>query len=101
MLINKTAASKALPYEYITTYEDKFMDGVVAGLIDGDRTIGGYKNRQCQIRIASESLCHQISTYLKKHNVFCGDRTPHIYSSANSFEQKLPLFGIAFTLTNE
>lgn len=101
MLINKTAASKALPYEYITTYEDKFMDGVVAGLIDGDGTIGGYKNRQCQIRIASESLCHQISTYLKKHNVFCGDRTPHIYSSANSFEQKLPLFGIAFTLTNE
>lgn len=100
MLIGKTAAFKALPQDG-SFYPDEFMDGVVAGLIDGDGTIGGYKNRQCQIRIASETLCHQISTYLKKHNVFCGDRTPHIYSSSNSFKQKLPLFGIAFTLTNE
>ena len=100
MLINKTAAFKALPQDG-SFYPDEFMDGVVAGLIDGDGTIGGYQNRQCQIRIASETLCHQISTYLKKHNIFCGDRTPYIYSSSKSFKQKLPLFGIAFTLTNE
>ena len=100
MLIGKTAAFKALPQDG-TFYPDEFMDGIVAGLIDGDGTIGGYKNRQCQIRIASEALCHQISTYLKKHNVFCGDRTPYIYSSPDSFKQKIPLFGIAFTLTNE
>lgn len=100
MLIGKTAAFKALPADY-NRYPAKFMDGVVAGLIDGDGAIGGYKHRQCQIRIASEELCHQISTYLKQYNVFCGDRTPFIYKSNNSFEQKLPLFGIAFTLTNE
>lgn len=100
MLIGKTAAYKALPIDYIS-YPDTFMDGVVAGLIDGDGTIGGYKNRQCQIRVASEELCHQISHYLKKHNVFCGDRTPYLYKSKYSFGQKLPLFGIAFTLTNE
>ena len=100
MLIGKTAAFKALPIDY-NTYPTDFMDGVVAGLIDGDGTIGGYKHRQCQIRIASEELCHQISTYLKRFNVFCGDRTPHIYKGKHSFIQKLPMFGIAFTLTNE
>ena len=100
MLIGKTAAFKALPIDY-NTYPTDFMDGVVAGLIDGDGTIGGYKHRQCQIRIASEELCHQISTYLKRFNIFCGDRTPHIYKGKHSFTQKLPMFGIAFTLTNE
>lgn len=100
MLIGKTAAFKALPVDY-NTYPIEFMNGVVAGLIDGDGTIGGYKNRQCQIRIASEELCHQISTYLKRFNIFCEDRTPHIYHGPNSFIQKLPLFGIAFTLTDD
>jgi intein/homing endonuclease len=100
MILGKTSAFKVLPEDYLD-YPSDFMNGVVAGLIDGDGTIGGYKNRQCQIRITSETLCHQISDYLKRYDVFCGDRTPHIYKSNSSFEQKLPLFGIAFTLTNE
>lgn len=100
MLLNKTAAYKQLPDNYMRLPVE-FMDGVVAGLIDGDGTIDGYKNRHCQIRIASELLCHQISIYLQYRGVFCGDRTPHIYSSNESFKQKLPLFGIGFTLTNE
>lgn len=100
MLLNKTAAFKQLPSNYMRL-PTVFMDGVVAGLIDGDGTIDGYKNRHCQIRIASELLCHQISSYLQYKGIFCGDRTPHIYHSEKSFSQKLPLFGIGFTLTNE
>ncbi len=100
ILINTTSVSKKLPSDFLF-YPVEYLDGIVAGLIDGDGTIGGYKNRQCQIRIASEVLCHQISDYLKRYNIFCGDRTPHKYKSEKSFEQKLPLFGIAFTLTNE
>ena len=100
MLLGKTAAYKQLPNNYMRL-PDEFMDGVVAGLIDGDGTIDGYKHRHCQIRIASEILCRQISNYLQSKGIFCGDRTPHIYKSLKSFEQKLPLFGIGFTLTNE
>ena len=100
MLLNKTAAFKQLPSNYMRL-PTVFMDGVVAGLIDGDGTIDGYKHRHCQIRIASELLCHQISSYLQYKGIFCGDRTPHIYHSEKSFSQKLPLFGIGFTLTNE
>ena len=100
MLLGKTAAYKQLPNNYMRL-PDEFMDGVVAGLIDGDGTIDGYKHRHCQIRITSEILCRQISNYLQSKGIFCGDRTPHIYKSLKSFEQKLPLFGIGFTLTNE
>ena len=100
MIIGKTAAFKQLPLDYIN-YPSEFLDGVVAGMIDGDGTVDGYKNRHCQIRIASETLCHQLSNYLQYKGIFCGDRTPHIYNSPKSFEQKLPLFGIGFTLTNE
>lgn len=100
MLMGKTAAFKQLPSNYMRL-PLAFMDGVVAGLIDGDGTIDGYKHRHCQIRIASELLCHQISSYLQFRGIFCGDRTPHIYHSEKSFTQRLPLFGIGFTLTNE
>lgn len=100
MILGKTAALKQLPPDYIN-YPTEFLDGIVAGMIDGDGTIDGYKNRHCQIRIASEVLCHQLSTYLQTRDVFCGDRTPHKYKSQSSFEQKLPLFGIDFTLTDE
>lgn len=96
----KTAESKSLPMNFID-FCDEFLDGIVAGMIDGDGTLDGYKHRHCQIRIASEVLCHQLAAYLAKKGVFCGDRTPHKYSSASSFVQKLPLFGIGFTLTNE
>ena len=99
-LSKKTSAYKQLPSNFIDFPSD-FMDGVVAGLIDGDGTIDGYKERHCQIRITSEVLCHQISDYLRTKNIFCRDRTPHIYHSVFSFKQKLPMFGIAFTLTNE
>ena len=99
-LSKKTSAYKQLPSNFIDFPSD-FMDGVVAGLIDGDGTIDGYKERHCQIRITSEVLCHQISDYLRTKNIFCRDRTPHIYHSVFSFKQKLPMFGIAFTLTDE
>ena len=100
ILLNTTSVNKKLPLDYIY-FPDEFMDGVVAGLIDGDGTIDGYKNRHCQIRIASEELCHQISHYLSKHNVFCSDRIPFKYCSEKSFKQNYPLFGIGFSLTNE
>lgn len=100
ILIGKTAAFKQLPSDYIY-YPNDFLDGIVAGLIDGDGTIDGYKNRHCQIRIASELLCHQISNYLQSKDIFCGDRIPYLYQSENSFTQKLPLFGIGFPLTKE
>jgi len=99
-MINQTSFTKSLPIGY-NNYTDEFMDGIVAGMIDGDGTIDGYKHRHCQIRIASEQLCHQLSNYLATKNVFCGDRIPYRYKNEKSFEQKLPLFGIGFTLTDE
>ena len=100
IIVGKTSAYKALPNDYIY-YPEKFLDGVVAGMIDGDGTLDGYKNRHCQIRITSRVLLNQLSNYLGSKGIYCGDRIPHIYSSKNSFKQKLPLFGIGFTLTNE
>jgi len=100
LLKGQTSATKQLP-SYFMTYPSEFMDGIIAGMIDGDGTIDGYKNRHCHIRIASETLCHQLSMYLHSKGVFAGDRTPFRYNRAGSFEQKLPMFGIGFTLTNE
>lgn len=97
---NQICKTKKLPDDYIH-YNFEFLDGVVAGLIDGDGTIDGYEHRHCQIRITSEQLCHQISNYLTTKNVYCGDRTPFRYNNNKSFTQRLPLFGIGFTLTNE
>ena len=100
LLKGQTSATKQLP-SYFMMWPQEFMDGVVAGMIDGDGTIDGYKNRHCHIRIASETLCHQLSMYLHSRGIFAGDRTPFRYNRAGSFEQKLPMFGIGFTLTNE
>ena len=92
--------TKSLPNDYIY-YSNEFLDGIVAGMIDGDGTIDGYKNRHCHIRITSEKLCHQLSNYLATQGIFCGDRTPFRYNRKGSFTQNLPMFGIGFTLTNE
>ena len=100
ILMGKTAAFKGLPIDY-NEYPDEFLQGIVAGMIDGDGTIDGYKHRHCQIRIASEQLVHQLSNYLQSKGIFCCDRIPHIYHSESSFKQNLPLFGIGFSLTNE
>ena len=96
----QTAANKRLPSNFIH-YNTEFLKGIVAGLIDGDGSIDGYKNRHCQIRIASRELLNQISHFLQFNGIFVGDRTPHRYKNPKSFEQKLPLFGIGFTLTNQ
>ena len=95
-----TSAYKALPPDYIY-YSNDFLDGIVAGMIDGDGTIDGYKHRHCQIRVTSETLCHQLSTYLSTKGIYCSDRIPYIYNREGSFTQKLPMFGIGFPLTNE
>ena len=89
---NTNAATKALPKEYIH-YNYAFLDGVLAGMIDGDGVLDGYKSRQFQIRIASEELIHQLTSYLNFKNIFTGDRTPFKYQRAGSFAQRLPLFG--------
>ena len=100
LLKGQTSSTKQLP-SYFMLWPQEFMDGVIAGMIDGDGTIDGYKNRYCHIRIASETLCHQLSMYLHSRGIFAGDRTPFRYNRAGSFEQKLSMFGIGFTLTNE
>ena len=100
MLSNTSAATKNIGIDY-NEYPLEFLDGVIAGMIDGDGTIDGYKHRHCQIRIASEELLHQLSNYLQYRGIFCGDRTPHIYNNEKSYKQKLPLYGIGFSLTNE
>lgn len=98
---NQVCNTKKLPSDYIH-YNSEFLDGIVAGIIDGDGAIDGYKHRHCQIRITSEQLCHQLSNYLSTKGIYCGDRTPYISKKRiGSFEQKLPIFGIGFTLTKE
>lgn len=100
IIINKTSNLKSLPADYLH-YSYDFLDGVVAGVIDGDGTIDGYKNRHCQIRLSSEVLVHQLSNYLNFKGVFCGDRVPFRYNYEGSFNQILPIFGIGFPLTDE
>ena len=95
-----TSASKELSNSFMT-YPDEFLDGIIAGMIDGDGAIGGYKNRHCTIRIASEKLLRQLDYYLRSKGIFTGYRTPYIYKRNGSFEQKLPTFGLCFSLTNE
>lgn len=89
--------NKALPHNYIH-YNYEFLDGILAGMIDGDGTIDGYKNRHCQIRITSEELVHQLGSYLNSKNIFTGDRVPFKYNREGSFDPNYPMFGLGFSL---
>lgn len=99
-LVNKTSANKKLPSNFFE-YDYNFLNGIIAGLIDGDGTLDGYKSRHCQIRITSRELLNQISLYLQFNNIFVGDRTPYIHQNIHSFKSNLTMYGIGFTLTNE
>ena len=100
IMLGHTSEDYHLPPEYIH-YSYKFLDGFVAGVIDGDGTLDGYKSRHCQIRIASQPLVNQITNYLRFQGIFCSARTPHRYYSEKSYAQNLLLYGACFTLTDE
>ena len=100
LLQGQTSVDKRLP-SYFMGYPNDFMDGVIAGMIDGDGTLGGYKNRHCYIRIASEVLCHQLETYLRSKDIFTGNKAPFKNNRVGSFTQRLPMFSVDFTLTKE
>ena len=97
---NKKSNVKSLPSDYVS-YSFEFLDGVIAGMIDGDGTLDGYKNRHCQIRITSRELLNQLSAYLQFKKINVGDRVPYRTNSSVSFTNKLTMFGIGFPLTNE
>lgn len=98
MVEDQTSKYKSLPYNYIH-FNDEFLQGILAGIIDGDGTVGGYKNRHCTIRIASRTLLNQLSLYLQSKNIFTGDIIPYIRNREGSFTQKLPMYGIGFNLS--
>ena len=78
-----------------------FLDGIIAGMIDGDGTLDSYKNRHCQIRIASRKLLNQLALYIQYQGTFTSDRIPFLYNNPTSFKGKLPIYGLGFPLTKE
>lgn len=96
--------NRCLPSDYIH-YSYEFLDGVVAGMIDGDGSVWGESKdskRGCSINTISETLMHQLSSYLQYRNSFCNDSIPWIGKSGryNSYDivPKHPLHGIYFNI---
>lgn len=96
----QTSEKKQLPESYIH-YSFDFLDGIVAGFIDGDGTLTGKYKRTCQIRITSEVLLRQLSNYLQARGIFVGDRTPYLTKSSKSFQSRYAIYGISFNLNDE
>lgn len=71
-------------------FNDDFLRGLIAGLIDGDGTIG--QNRQCMIRMTSRTLINQIREIGLHFGVFFGSRLPYIQSQNAKIKQTKPMY---------
>lgn len=90
---------KKLPKEFIY-YPNEFLDGLIAGMIDGDGGVEGYKSQYGIIRTSSEQLCHQLSFYLSSYVTDCFDKVPYNGSIDEFSTQKRPIYSFGFILTN-
>ena len=92
--------TKELPIDYIN-YSTDFLNGILAGIIDGDGTIDGEYRTHCQIRIVSETLCHQLHTYLTCMGLIASDRVPYTQKQNKvSFKSNSMIYGLGFSLNN-
>lgn len=71
-------------------FNDGFLKGVIAGLIDGDGTIN--LNSTCMIRMTSRTLINQIREIGLHFGVFFGSRLPYIQSQKAKIRQTKPMY---------
>lgn len=75
----------------LTHFNDNFLKGVLAGIIDGDGTIAN--NSTCMIRMASRTLINQIREIGLHFGVFFGARIPYIEKqNMTSFSQRNTIY---------
>ena len=71
-------------------FNDQFLKGMLAGIIDGDGTISN--NRICMIRMTSRTLINQIRQIGLHFGVYFGSRLPYIQSQNAKIKQKKPMY---------
>lgn len=97
----KNSFTKELSAEYIH-YSTDFLDGILAGIIDGDGTIDGEYKTHCQIRTVSETLCHQLHIYLTSKGLIASDRIPYVQSKNKvGFKSNSIIYGLGFSVNDE
>ena len=75
----------------ITHFNEDFLKGIIAGIIDGDGTIAN--NHTCLIRMASRTLINQIREIGLHFGVFFGARIPYIEKqNMTSFSQRNTIY---------
>lgn len=67
--------NKVLPFNYID-FNDEFLQGVLAGIIDACGNFSTYKKRHCIIKSKSRTLLNQLSLYTQSKNMFTEDIIP-------------------------
>ena len=72
-----------------THFNEEFLKGMLAGIIDGDGTIS--QNSLCMIRMTSRTLVNQIRHIGLHFGVFFGSRVPYIQSQNAKIVQKRPM----------
>lgn len=92
-LKNYHSYDKCLPADFIH-YNKDFLKGIIAGLVDGDGTIIGKYGREINIRIASETLIHQVSSILSCFDIFGRERIP--YKGSGIGKTHKTIYGITF-----
>ena len=85
----KYCNEKRLCPDYIH-FNDDFLKGLLAGIIDGDGTVAN--NRMCMIRMTSRALINQIREIGLHFGVFFGNRYPYIQSQRARIKQKRPMY---------
>jgi len=92
---------KILPPD-ILNYNQDFIKGVIAGIIDGDGTVEGNKS-QILIRVASRSMLEQIASLLQFFGIVARDRISseeigkvHFFKGKEII-QNYPIYGLCFS----
>lgn len=94
-----TSSFKCLNDDFVF-YPIEFLNGVLAGLFDGNGNLEGFKNRHGILRITSRKLLNQMSYFLDSLNLCPRDRTPYLPSSKTGFKSKLTMYGIGFSIAD-
>lgn len=99
LLAGHLSHSKCLPPDFIS-YPTSFLDGVLAGVLDGDGSISGQYRHHAQIKLTSDLLIRQLDWILRSRGVISGSLKPFRYHHPSSFRSSLPMFGLTFPLKN-
>ena len=81
--------SKRLTEDFVN-FNDEFLKGFLAGIIDGDGTIAN--NRTCMIRLTSKTLINQIRLIGLHFGIYFGSRIPYIQEQKGDIKQKRPMY---------